>query len=258
MTLCNRPDPAQHQPRRHGRVQPRVHDHAAGVIPRRPVRISQGGQAEGVLSSRVSPDARDEMSALGARSFHGARGTWPARTSIPYLSDEVAVGEPAGGVRASDGSERGARPPQANGAATRPRTSADRRRCESWPWSAATGWPPPELGGGPEEHYVRQPETGRVVRLNASAMAMLQELDQRHRAPRRWSAWPTRWAGVERSRLEADVLATGRSLVHQGRARAPPSPRSPPDGVERSRPGWSPGRAGADASTSQALRPAWW
>ena len=72
------------------------------------------------------------------------------------------------------------------------------------------------MGGGPDEHFVRQPDSGRVVRLNATAA---------RRCCRSWTAAPRaeavarlaeRYAGIERSRLEADVLTTGRSLVGEG------------------------------------------
>jgi MoaA/NifB/PqqE/SkfB family radical SAM enzyme len=204
-----------------------IHDHAAPVAmlvrpggavltdSLHPFRYGNAAQ-EGLAAcwQRIVENWRDPEVSKWARSFRGSRDLANAEV-IPYLSDEVPVGSEAQAAsHASDPVPERSVPRDDSGdpaenlerARDHVREVALRRRYRM---------APARLGGGPEEHYVRQPESGRVVRLNASAMAMLRELDDGSGAEA-VERLAERWADVERSRLEADVLATGRSLMREG------------------------------------------
>lgn len=172
---------------------------------------------------RIVSDWRDPEMSRWARSFRGSRDLANASV-IPYLSDEVPVGaEAQAASHVSDPVPEKAAPREDTGDPAENLARA-REHVRGLALNRRFRMAPAKLGGGPEEHYVRQPETGRVVRLNASAMAMLRELDDGSGAEA-VEQLAKRWSGVDRPRLEADVLATGRSLVREGVLR--------PEGCER-------------------------
>jgi MoaA/NifB/PqqE/SkfB family radical SAM enzyme len=138
---------------------------------------------------------------------------------IPYLNDEVPVGDGEGltvtsASHAAEPVPERAEPkddtgdPAANLARAREhvRGLALERR---YRLGSAL------VGGGPADHYVRQSDTGKVVKLNATAAMMLRELDGSTPAEA-VDRLAGRFDGVDRSRLEADVIDTGRSLARQG------------------------------------------
>jgi hypothetical protein len=163
---------------------------------------------------RIVSDWRDPEMSRWARSFRRSRDLADG-SLVPYLSDEVDVGERAEAPsHASDAVPERAQPRDDSGDPAENLARA-REHVRRVALGRRYRMAPAKLGGGPEEHYVRQPESGRVVRLNASAMAMLHELDEGSGAEA-VERLAERWAGVERARLEADVLATGRSLLREG------------------------------------------
>ncbi len=163
---------------------------------------------------RIVSDWRDPEMSRWARSFRGSRDLADGNL-VPYLSDEVEVGERAEAPsHISDAVPERSQPRDDSGDPAENLARA-RDHVRGLALDRRYRMAPAKLGGGPEEHYVRQPESGRVVRLNASAMAMLRELDDGSGAEA-VERLADRWAGIERSRLEADVLATGRSLLREG------------------------------------------
>ena len=163
---------------------------------------------------RIVSDWRDPEMSRWARSFRGSRDLAGADL-VPYLSDEVAVGEPAvAPSHVSDPVPERAEPRDDSGDPAENLARA-REQVRAVALNRRYRMAPVKVGGGPEEHYLRRPETGGVVRLNASAMAMLRELDARSGAEA-VERLAERWADVDRARLEADVLATGRSLTREG------------------------------------------
>ena len=135
---------------------------------------------------------------------------------IPYLNDEVPVGGDgsASASHAADPVPERAQPRDDSGD---PAENLARARDQVSSLALARRYRlgPARVGGGPDEHYVRQVESGRVVKLNATAALMLEELSGRT-AAEAVTRLSDRYEGVERERLEADVLATGRSLVDEG------------------------------------------
>ena len=204
-----------------------IHDHAAPVAmlvrpggavltdSLHPFRY--GNAVEDGLSDcwqRIVQNWRDPEVSRWARSFRRSRDLSKASV-IPYLSDEVPVGsETQAPSHIADPVPERARPRDDSGD---PAENLDRARehVRSVALRRRYRMPNVRVGGGPEEHYVREHDSGRVVRLNASAVAMLNELADGTGADAVESL-SGRWAGVDRSRLEADVLSTGRSLVHEG------------------------------------------
>lgn len=163
---------------------------------------------------RIVSDWRDPEMSRWARSFRGSRDLANA-SLIPYLTDEVPIGaEAQAASHASDPVPERSEPRDDTGDPAENLARA-RDHVRGLALDRRYRMAPAKLGGGPEEHYVRQPETGRVVRLNASAMAMLQALDDRSGAEA-VERLTEQWSGVDRARLEADVIATGRSLMHEG------------------------------------------
>ena len=163
---------------------------------------------------RIVSDWRDPEMSRWARSFRGSRDLANA-SLIPYLTDEVPIGaEAQAASHASDPVPEKATPRDDTGDPSENLARA-RDHVRGLALDRRYRMAPAKLGGGPEEHYVRQPETGRVVRLNASAMAMLQALDDRSGAEA-VDGLTEHWDGVDRARLEADVIATGRALMREG------------------------------------------
>ncbi len=204
-----------------------IHDHAAPVAMLvRPLGavltdslhpFRYGNAVEDGLGecwNRIVENWGDPEVSRWAKSFRNSRDLSDAEV-IPYLSDEVPVGELASAQsHASDPVPELAVPKDDTGDPAENLARA-REHVRSVALARRYRMAPARLGGGPDEHYVRQPESGRVVRLNASAAAMLHELADGTGADAVESL-SERWAGVDRSRLEADVLATGRSLVQEG------------------------------------------
>jgi MoaA/NifB/PqqE/SkfB family radical SAM enzyme len=204
-----------------------IHDHAAPVA----VLVRPGGAVltdslhpfrygnaaeEGLARcwERIVENWQDPEVSRWARSFRGSRDLSKASV-IPYLTDEVPVGSAARAASHAEDPVPERSEPRDDSGDPAENLARAREHVRSVALGRRYRMAPAKLGGGPEEHYVRQPETGRVVRLNASAVAMLQELDDGTGADA-VDSLSDRWAGVERARLETDVLATGRSLVREG------------------------------------------
>ena len=205
-----------------------IHDHAAPVAmlvrPNGAVLtdslhpFSFGNAADEGLAAcwaRIAEQWRDPKISSWAGSLRKS-GDLASAPVIPYLNDEVPV-DGDGSVSAShvtDPVPQKAEPRDDSGDPAENLARA-RDHVSSLALARRYRMGPARLGGGPVEHFVRQVETGDVVRLNATAALMLQELA---------GATPgetitrlsDRFEGVERSKLEADVLATSRSLVDAG------------------------------------------
>jgi hypothetical protein len=138
---------------------------------------------------------------------------------VPYLHDEIPVGTtderlPTSASHASDPVPERATPKDDTGD---PAANLDRARSHVRTLALGRRYRlgPALVGGGPEDCYVRQTESGLVVKLNATAALMLEELDDATPA-QAVGRLADRFSGLERERLEADVLDTGRSLARQG------------------------------------------
>jgi MoaA/NifB/PqqE/SkfB family radical SAM enzyme len=138
---------------------------------------------------------------------------------VPYLHDEIPVGTggtqlPTSASHASDPVPEKAQPKDDSGD---PAANLDRARehVRRLALDRRYRLGPARVGGGEGDFYVRQTESGQVVRLNGTAALMLEELDDATPAEA-VGRLAERFSGLERTRLEADVLDTGRSLARQG------------------------------------------
>jgi hypothetical protein len=180
--------------------------------------FSFGNAAEEGLEEcwrRVIEHWQDPQISRWAGSLRKSRDLADASV-IPYLNDEIPVGgdESASASHITDPVPERSEPRDDSGD---PAENLARARSQVGELALSRRYRlgAARLGGGPDEHYVRQVESGRVVKLNATAAMMLQELTESTPAEA-VSRLAERYEGVERSQLEADVLATGRSLVGEG------------------------------------------
>ncbi len=205
-----------------------IHDHAAPVAmlvrpggavltdslhPFRYGNAAEEGLAE--CWRRIVANWRDPEVSRWARSLKKS-GDLAGASVVPYLNDEVAVGE-SGTSSASHAADPVPERSQPRDDTGDPAENLARARdhVRELALSRRYRMGTARIGGGPHEHFVRQADSGRVVRLNATAATMLQELDG-HTPSEAVARLAERYAGIERSRLEADVLTTGRSLVGEG------------------------------------------
>lgn len=141
---------------------------------------------------------------------------------VPYLSDELDITE-------SDGTApvkhvEAALPKRAE---PRPGGPEPERLVRELALARRFVRTPARIGGGGPETYVRSLVTGRVARLNETARAILEALDG-DSAGAAVERLAELYPGVDRGRLEEDVLDTVVSLSARGLIRAAAARRSSP------------------------------
>lgn len=159
---------------------------------------------------RIREGWNDERIDAWARSISGSGKVRDAAV-VPYLSDEfdlTAADEvPAPVKHLDDPLPRRAAPREAGlepGELVRSLALARRYSVEEV-----------RIGGGERETYVRRISDGRVIRINQTALALLEALDGRTLAGA-VEALADLYPGVDRRRLEEDAIECARALLARG------------------------------------------